>query len=409
MRLVQVTHQPVVKNRPIRNRRKRLLTICVAVLLIMSIQLLRPLPEATITLSLPPLPQSITAELDWPTSGQASVAAEGYGVLGLYGSNQPLATASIAKVITALCILEKYPLQDDAQGPELTMSSQDVGFYQDQIDQNGSRLPIAEGQKLTERQALEAVMIPSANNIADSLALWAFGSHEAYATYANQYLARNGLVRTRVGIDASGFDPSSESTAEDLAKLGLVARKNSVLMQIASQKNAQFGELGLYANYNTALGTYGINGLKTGNNDQNPGALLYTADLLVGKQTVKLTGAVMGSDSLDGAIHSSQALVASLAANFIPTTYLRSGQIVGTARTAWGSTASVRAHGAVELIRWKASATSEKHTLHPGRGTTMGSVGALAFHAGEVQASTTLEITQPADGPSVWWRLLRTR
>ncbi|QQS18315.1 hypothetical protein IPL68_06900 [Candidatus Saccharibacteria bacterium] len=52
-----------------------------------------------------------------------------------------------------------------------------------------------------------------------------FGDHATYAAYANNYLERNGLIHTRVGNDASGYDPSTVSTAEDLARLGILARK----------------------------------------------------------------------------------------------------------------------------------------------------------------------------------------
>lgn len=409
MRLVQVTQRPALVQRQRKRHARRWLSVVLVLFSLMFVQLLRPLPDAHISVSLPKLPKSSEVQLTWPSGGQASVAAEGYGVLALHGAQQPLATASIAKVITALCVLEKHPLQGNEQGPTLTMSSRDVGLYEQQIEQNGSRLPVTEGQQLTERQALEAIMIPSANNIADTLAVWAFGSQSAYADHANAYLERNGLVHTRVGSDASGYDASTVSTAEDLAKLGKLARKNSVLMSIAGQKKASLGESGTFKNYNTALGGHGINGLKTGNNDQNPGALLFTADIPKDGTVLQLTGSVMGAASLTEAIEASETLVASTGANFETVPYAQPGQVVGVAHTAWGSSAQVKTRGAVQLIRWKTAAMTEEHTLHATRATAAGSVGALAVHAGEVQASTSLEITTPATGPNLWWRLTRLR
>jgi hypothetical protein len=73
-------------------------------------------------------------------------------------------------------------------------------------------------------------------------------------------------------------------------------------MDIARQDSASFGESGVYTNYNTALGKHGINGLKTGNNNQNPGALLFTADVQTGSHTLELSGSVMAAESLAGAI-----------------------------------------------------------------------------------------------------------
>ncbi|QQS18314.1 hypothetical protein IPL68_06895 [Candidatus Saccharibacteria bacterium] len=120
-------------------------------------------------------------------------------------------------------------------------------------------------------------------------------------------------------------------------------------MSIAGQENVSFGELGTYANYNTALGNHGINGLKTGNNDQNPGALLFTADIPTGNTTVQLTGSVMGASSLAAAIEASEALVASTGLNFEVVPYTQPGQVVGVARTAWGSSTPVRTRGALSL------------------------------------------------------------
>jgi D-alanyl-D-alanine carboxypeptidase (penicillin-binding protein 5/6) len=42
------------------------------------------------------------------------------------------------------------------------------------------------GEELSEYQALQALLLPSANNIAETLARWAFGSIDAYNAYANQ-------------------------------------------------------------------------------------------------------------------------------------------------------------------------------------------------------------------------------
>lgn len=409
MRLVQVSARPASVRKYPKRHTKRWLGVTLSLTLLTAIQLLRPLPNATLVLSLPALPKINELQLAWPGSGQASLAAEGYGILALYGKQEPLATASIAKVITALCVLEKYPLNGDAPGPTLTMSNRDVVFYQEQISQNGSRLPVELGQALTERQALEAIMIPSANNIADSLVRWAFGDQTTYAAYANDYLQRKGLVHTRVGTDASGYDPSTVSTAEDLARLGSIARKNAVLMDIARQDSASFGESGVYTNYNTALGKHGINGIKTGNNDQNPGALLFTADVQTGSHTLELSGSVMGAESLAGAIGASEALVESALQNFEAVSYTQAGQIVGEARTAWGASTPIRTKKALELVRWKAEKVTEQHTLRAASATVAGSAGALVVHAGEVQSSTTLEITTPADKPSVWWRLTRLK
>ncbi len=133
-------------------------------------------------------------------------------------------------------------------------------------------------------------MLPSANNIADSLAAWVFGSHDAYAAYATAFLQSHGLNQTHVGSDASGFDPSTTSTASDLTALGLLALKSPVLMSIAGEKSADLPVAGTVRNYDEVLGQNGITGLKTGNNDADPGAFLFTGSATIGGKTIPLAG-----------------------------------------------------------------------------------------------------------------------
>ena len=78
------------------------------------------------------------------------------------------------------------------------------------------------GEKLTERQALEAMLIPSGNNIAWMLARWDAGSDGAFVATMNARARSLGLRQTRYA-DASGADPATVSTAADQFRLTLRA------------------------------------------------------------------------------------------------------------------------------------------------------------------------------------------
>jgi D-alanyl-D-alanine carboxypeptidase (penicillin-binding protein 5/6) len=346
-------------------------------------------------------------QLNWPTDGQAAIAADGYDMLATYGGDTPIATASIAKVITALCVLEKYPLKVGESGPTITFSKQDAAFYQYQLQHDGSSIPVYDGSTMTEYEALEALLIPSANNVADSLASWAFGSLDAYTMYANAYVAQHGLVKTHIGIDASGLDPSTVSTAADLARLGMIARQVPVLMSIAGKTSVTLPNAGIVNNYNKALGVEGINGLKTGNNDQNHGGILFTADLLISGKTVQISGAVMSQTNLAVASNAAIQLVGSIAANFEFYTYVHKDQQLGTVTTAWGNTLPVVADSNAQLLRWKGSSVTHKQTIHVTSASAPGSIGALDVAASQTQTSITLKLNSPAAGPSYWWRATR--
>ena len=405
MRLVRAPQPKKPKRKPL--RALYLLLALIVSMAAMTANALRPLPNATFNFSLPAAATAEPVRLQWPLIGQAAIAADGYDILATHGGSDPLPTASIAKVITALCVLQKYPLSIGQSGPTLTFSKQDAALYQYQLAHNGSSIPVYEGSQMTEYDALQAMLIPSANNIADSLATWAFGSLDNYAIYANTFVLQHGLVKTHVGVDASGFDPSTTSSAADLAELGLIARSNSVLMSIVAKKSAYISNIGTVTNYNTSLGIGGINGIKTGNNDQDKGALLFTANLVAAGKTIAISGAVMGQSSLQDALTASVALVQSIGANFESYTYVRKGQVIGTATTAWGTGVPIRAESAAQLLRWKGYAITTTKTIHPTAASKPTSVGALEVVAGPIQTSVTVALDATASGPNYWWRAMR--
>ncbi len=366
---------------------------------------LRPLPQPVATLHVRLPETSQVSSLSWPDGLQAAVGADGYGVLASQGAQKPLATASIAKVITALCVLQKAPLAPDQTGPIYTVTADDVALYDQAITQDGSLIRVVEGEQLTEYQALVALMLPSANNIADSLAGWVFGSQAAYQTYATDYLRTNQLSATTVGSDSSGYSESTTSTADDLTKLGILALKNPVLMAIAGQPSATLPVVGTVHNYNTVLGQNGITGLKTGNNLADAGAFLFTSQAKIGGQKLQLTGAVMGARSLEEALAASVQLAGSLPTGFEPITLGTHGQALGDYRTAWGFSAPIVAATPLQLVRWKAEPLRQTHQLQSP--DTAGKLGRIALSAGGSVSRSNLRLAQPVQGPSFWWRLTR--
>lgn len=406
MRLVSV-HTPPRK--PIRHRKKRKIIRWLLLLVLVAgvVNYIRPLPNPTVSINLPSTPPPTAAQVNWPSSAYASLYIDGYGLVGSRQGNDIIATASIAKVITALSVLEKKPLKLGETGPAIPITQQDLDLYNAEIAHNGSRLYVQPGEQLTEYEMLQAVLIPSANNIANSLAVWAFGSLDAYRTYATDFAARNELFRTHIGSDASGLDPSTTSTAHDLAKLGRLAMANEVIADIVSQKSANFPYAGTMYNYNTALGNSGINGIKTGNNDANPGGLLYSASANADGQQVALTGAVLNSADLSAAIAASEALVQSAPANFERVVYAQKNQRIGEVSTEWGAAEPVRMSSQLDILRWKdmeirANASTTKDiTLE----TT--ELGKVTLKTGEHEVSADIGLDRPLAGPSWWWRLMR--
>src|SRR5213596_4027006 len=99
-------------------------------------------------------------------------------------------------------------------GPTITLTDADVADTDRRRGQQESVVPIAAGEKLTELQALQALLLPSANNIAAVLARWDAGSAGRFVARMNATARSLGMTRTRY-TDPSGYDDATVSTAAD--------------------------------------------------------------------------------------------------------------------------------------------------------------------------------------------------
>ena len=93
--------------------------------------------------------------------------------------------ASLTKMTTAVVILRDHPLAAGAAGPVITVTPATSAEYDYDLNNDESNIPIQLGEKLTERQMLEALMNQSANDIAYSLAMWDAGSVPAFVAKMN--------------------------------------------------------------------------------------------------------------------------------------------------------------------------------------------------------------------------------
>lgn len=368
----------------------------------------RPLPAATITVTTPKEFKVAEPSIKWPT-GQAAISASGFDFLAANQPDAEISTASIAKIITALCILEKKPLAKGESGPLLTMTDQDVLRYQTEVGRDGTAFAVKAGDTLSEYEALEAILLPSANNIADSTAVWAFGSLEAYRTYAQAYVVANGMTHTTIGPDASGFDASTKSTPSDLVKLAKLALKNPVIMDITGKPTAVIGDGVQINNHNALVGSNGVTGLKTGRNDDNSGALLFTANIGQGAQTVEVAGIVANAGSLGGSFTATTELLKSIANDFPVATIATTDSSVGEVRTAWGSTTALVAFDNLSLQHWSGSTVYTYHDLKEVSGTRKETVGTLTAKADGQKKSVEVGIRTPTAQPSLLWRITHIR
>lgn len=270
------------------------------------------LAPSTETVSLQPtLPKDV--QLAWPAVGQAAVGSVEDGLLARSSDNeQPHPTASMAKVITALAIMEKQPFELGQTGQSYTLTSKDIANLNAHIAEDGSVLPVRIGMELTQYQAMQRMLIASDNNMADMLAERTFGSEEAYVSYAQDMLERMGLSRTVVA-DASGFSSDTVSTPSELVAIGIAALGNPVIAEIVAQPEAQIPGIGTIKNTNQLLGTDDVVGIKTGTTDEAGSCLLFAAGWRAEDgQKVTIVGVIMGDTNHPTLYSDSRKLLASV-------------------------------------------------------------------------------------------------
>src|SRR5437867_2571403 len=175
--------------------------------------------------------------LPWPSRGSAAVGVSGLGLLASSGNAQTFPAASVTKVMTALVILADKPLKSNEGGPTVTLTGADVQSYQADLAGGQSVAKVEVGEQLSELQLVQGMLIPSANNYAESAARWDAGSLGAFIARMNDRAAKLKLAHTKFA-DVSGASPASVSTPADLLALGMEAMRDPVFAEIVAGNEA---------------------------------------------------------------------------------------------------------------------------------------------------------------------------
>lgn len=373
----------------------------------------RPLPPLKPTSSsVKSQVSTASAKLSWPATGQSAVGIVGSPILETHGTQKATPTASTAKLITALVVLRQKPLQAGQQGLTVTLTANDVAIYNAYFVHDSSLVKVQAGEQISEYQMLQAMLLPSANNMADSLAIWAFGSLKAYSGAANSYLAQLGLAQTKVGTDASGFAPSTTSTAGDLVRIGELVMQNPILAQIVGQPGASgIPVVNNIKNVNFLLGSDGVVGIKTGNTDQSGGVFVSASKVQINGEPVTIVTTLAGSPSLFQALKDSLPLIKSAQANFKPVKPVTKGTVVGHYKLPWGGSVAAVASKNLSLTAWNGSSVTSTTELQPvavtaQAGQTAGSVKVTKSVVSK-QISIPVKLQTAPTTPSLWWRLFR--
>lgn len=187
-----------------------------------------PLPFADLSTLLEIAPPTafapVSLELGFSASGAIAVDLLSGRELFARHADQPRPIASLAKIMTAVLIVENHALTEVVTIPTGVLSV------------NGSTAEFRPGERYTVRALLGALLVGSSNDAAYSLALFHSGTIENFVAEMNTRAQTLGLRRTRFA-NPMGFDSAEqESTPRDLAWLAMYAWKLAPIREFAGKR-----------------------------------------------------------------------------------------------------------------------------------------------------------------------------
>ncbi len=360
--LAELTNTPPPPPSPLRTtlRRVRIWTPLVLLLLIVFAiaQMVRPLPAPALKLSAAP---TFTFEggalkMPWPGEGQGAVEVEGVGSMGTYGPQKPAPIASVTKTMTAYVILRDHPLKGKQTGPEIEIDKKaaDQGKAEHE-----STAAVEEGQTYSQKELLQLLMIPSANNVARLLARWDAGSEAAFVEKMNAAAKDLGMDQSTY-TDPSGLLDSTVSTPQDQLKLAKAVMQYDVFREIVNMPNVTVeGIPGRIENNNNILLKPGVGGIKTGSSTPAGGNLLWSANTVVDGENRRVLGIVMGAknakylgDKLQLSIDYSYELIKRAQKDVTSAPVVRKGQVLGYVDDGLGGKTPVVATKELKAVGW---------------------------------------------------------
>ncbi|MEU1045918.1 D-alanyl-D-alanine carboxypeptidase [Streptomyces sp. NPDC005897] len=359
--LAELTNTPPPPETPLRTtvRRVKIWTPLVILLLIVFgvVQSMRPLPAPTLDLT---AQDSFTfdggkPEIPWPSSGQAALDVQGIGSFGSSGDQKPVPIASVAKVMTAYLVLRDHPLKSGAEGPKIKI---DQAAEEQSEAGDESTVHVYEGDSISQRESLKAILIASANNVARLLARWDAGSEKAFVEKMNTAAKDLGMTNTTY-TDPSGLNNTTVSTAVDQVKLAKEAMKEPAFREVAAMMSYDDYKGVFHPNWNHLVGHNDVVGIKTGTTTSALGNLVFAAKKEVGGETRTIVGAVVrqpagGADNtiLGAALDSSDKLIRAAQDTLKSSTILKKGSVVGYVDDGLGGRTPVVATQDVKAVGW---------------------------------------------------------
>ncbi|WUE96865.1 D-alanyl-D-alanine carboxypeptidase [Streptomyces sp. NBC_00490] len=409
--LAELTNTPPPPQTPLRTTFRRVkiwtpLVLLLAVVFAVA-QSMRPLPTPTLELTAEDSYSFGGGKVDipWPAEGQAALDVQGIGSFGSSGDQKPVPIASVAKVMTAYVILRDHPLKSGAAGPKIKIDQ--TAEAQSKAGQE-STVNVTAGDSISQREALESILIASANNVARLLARWDAGSEKAFVEKMNAAAEDLGMTNTTY-TDPSGLNNTTVSTAVDQVKLGKKAMEEPAFREVAAMMSYDDYKGVNHSNWNQIVGKNNVVGIKTGTTTSALGNLLFAAKKEVNGETRTIVGAVVRQPAggventiLSAALTSGDQLIRAAQGALESATILKKGDVVGYVDDGVGGKTPVVATKDVTAVGWSGltvkltfAADDVPHTAKAGTKVGTLTVGDASAGAVKVPVALQKDLVEP--------------
>jgi serine-type D-Ala-D-Ala carboxypeptidase (penicillin-binding protein 5/6) len=310
------------------------------------------------------------------------------------GKRRPI--ASTTKIMTALLVLE-----ESKAGDVVTASG-------NAASQEGSVLGLREGEEITVRYLVSALLLQSANDAAVALAEHVAGSVPEFVDLMNARAREFGALDTHFE-SPNGLDDRGYSTARDLAVITVEAYRNETFVEVVSRPAVRIPspdrEPRHIQNRNALLWLYpGAIGVKTGFTSAAGFCLVGAAE----RDGLRLGTVVLGAPH--EAFSDAAAFLSFGFETFEDRAVIVDGEVFGPVEVE-GEELEVAAEESLDLLVRRTADIEEIVVLDPGLTLPLVAgerVGEVIVRAGDrelgsVPVVTMEEVRAPPEPPRPWW------
>ena len=200
-----------------------------------------------------------TYAMDGIKARSAILMAENGEVLWENNADEKLEPASVTKIMTLILVSEAIENRQISMEDVVTVSGYAASM-------GGSQIWLEEGERMTVRDLLKALIIVSANDSAVALAEHTAGTEENFVKKMNEKASKLGMTNTTF-INCNGLEAEGHlTTARDIAIMSREALKHDIIFEFTKiwMDYIRNGE-SVLVNTNKLIRQYaGMTGLKTG-------------------------------------------------------------------------------------------------------------------------------------------------